>query len=52
MAEHGMDLLKYMPQFERAGKDRDSASEHVHAFREYLDMHDIRTVVNPDNHNN
>ena len=36
-----MDLLKYLPQFEGAGKDKDSTTEHVRAFKEYLAIHEI-----------
>ena len=39
-----MDLLKYMPKFEGEGKDKDSAAEHVCAFKDYLAIHEIRTV--------
>ena len=33
MAQNRMDLLKYMPKFEGGGKDKDSAAEHVCAFK-------------------
>ena len=40
-----MDLLKYMPKFEGEGKDKDSAAEHVHAFKDYLAIHEVRIVA-------
>ena len=40
-----MDLLKYMPKFEGGGKDKDSAAEHVHAFKDYLAIHEVRIVA-------
>ena len=40
-----MDLLKYMPKFEGGGKDKDSAAEHVRAFKDYLAIHEVRIVA-------
>ena len=40
-----MDLLKYLPKFEGRGKDKDSAAEHVCAFKDYLAIHEVRTVA-------
>ena len=40
-----MDLLKYLPKFEGGGKDKDSVAEHVHAFKDYLVIHEVRTVA-------
>ena len=45
MAQNRMDLLKYMPKFEGGGKDKDSAAEHVRAFKDYLAIHEVRIVV-------
>ena len=45
MAQNRMDLLKYMPKFEGGGKDKDSAAEHVHAFKDYLAIHEVRIVA-------
>ena len=40
MAQNRIDLLKYMPKFEGRGKDKDSAAEHVRAFKDYLAIHE------------
>ena len=40
-----MDLLKYMPKFEGRGKDKDSAAEHLRAFKDYLAIHEVRIVA-------
>ena len=45
MARNRMDLLKYMPKFEGGGKDKDSAAEHVRAFKDYLAIHEVRIVA-------
>ena len=45
MAQNRMDLLKYMPKFEGGGKDKDSAAEHVCAFKDYLAIHEVRIVA-------
>ena len=45
MAQNRMDLLKYMPKFEGRGKDKDSAAEHVRAFKDYLAIHEVRIVA-------
>ena len=45
MAQNRMDLLKYMPKFEGGGKDKDSAAEHVRAFKDYLAIHEVRIVA-------
>ena len=45
MAQNRMDLLKYMPKFEGRGKDKDSAAEHVCAFKNYLAIHEVRIVA-------
>ena len=40
-----MDLLKYLPKFEGGAKDKDSVAEHVCAFKDYLGIHEVRTVA-------
>ena len=45
MARNRMDLLKYMPKFEGGGKDKDSAAEHVRAFKDNLAIHEVRIVA-------
>ena len=45
MAQNRMDLLKYMPKFEGGGKDKDSAAEHVCAFKDNLAIHEVRIVA-------
>ena len=34
-----------MPKFEGGGKDKDSAAEHVRAFKDYLAIHEVRIVA-------
>ena len=45
MAQNRMDLLKYMPKFEGGGKDKDSVTEHVCAFKDYLAIHEVSMVA-------
>ena len=41
-----MDLLKYIPRFCGDSKDSETATEHVKAFHEYLDIHQIPRAGN------
>ena len=45
IAQNRINLLKYLPKFEGAAKEKDSATEHVHAFKDYLAIHEVRTVA-------
>ena len=45
IAQNRMDLLKFLSKFEGGGKDKDSAAEHICAFKDYLAIHEVRTVA-------